>query len=182
MMSKIRVFAVMLFCVALVPTLAAAGSGSPTGSCYWESAPTGPLSFPSDADGFAAELAQCVDDLTEDDCEYLTKGGFTWQEGVACTERNSGFDWDGSCLIPDFDMFGDICVLLWIDPSEKFTSEELCLGEPAEPAGGSGYTWFNDTVCGGAPVPAASRGAMALMVLVLLAGSLTFLSLKGSSS
>ena len=179
-MSKLRLLVVMVFSVALIPTLVSAGNGDPTGSCYIENfgdtSADGPLSLPSDAEGFV-NVAECIDGWTEAECSLLG-GSWDWQEGVSCTARDTPFTWDGSCLVPD-SKFGDVCVLLWIDPQEEITSQELCEGQVN---GSSQNTWYNDTVCGGAPVPTAPRAAMAMMVLVLLAGSLTLLAFKSSSA
>jgi hypothetical protein len=100
---------------------------------------------------------------------------FACCQGVCCADLDLPFAWDGSCYVPESGL-GDVCVLVWTDPQVDLTSQQRCESAPAEPAGGSGNTWYEDLVCGGAPAP-GSREVHVIEAVGLGAGPLScFLS------
>ncbi len=168
-MSKLRLLTLIGLCAALIPTLAAAGE--PTGSCYANFIDRPESNIPLFPEG-KGNIAYCADDVTEADCDAFSGGGADWQEGGACLDIDTPFgEWDGTCLLGDVRPFEQVCLLLWIDPQEGVTSQEVCEGK------GQGR-WFDDPGCG-FPVPAAPKVALAAMALLLLAIPLAMLSVKG---
>ena len=172
-MSKLRLLALIGLCAALVPTLAAAGE--PTGACYVQRTDA-QISVPGFVDGKFDEVAFCFDDVTEAECDFLEGPFGDWQEDVPCLSVDTPFDdWDGSCLADIGDPVGLTCVLIWVDPQEEFTAQDICESK------GQG-TWSDDPAECAIPVPTIPAAALALMALLLLAGSLGVLSFKRSGA
>ena len=152
---------VILLAVALVACLPTAASAQveTIGACSVDFRPLGQEAF------------ECINDLTEIECEEFCGENCFWDEETACTDLRS--DWLGSCFFED-DPPGGGCWLWWVEPGEntaQFHCEE-----------GSGETWFDDLTCGAAPVPTMPKAAYAVLALVLLAGTLTLLTLRGIRS
>jgi hypothetical protein len=172
-MSKFRTLIIVGLCAAVFPALVSAGG---TGACLSGGTAVEPAaSVPFMPGGEVLSFALCVDDLTQSECSSI--GGQSWLAGTSClaVEPPAG-SWDGTCTILDEPTLGgDVCFLLWVDPQENFTAQELCQEK------GQG-TWNDDPSSCGAPVPTTPRATLALMILVLLAGSLGILSLRSSSA
>lgn len=177
-MTKFRSIIIVGLCAAVFPALASAGNGVATGSCLWLYSPVSPAVGSSSplAPSGNFENAECIDGLTQDEC---SAANVQWS-AESCVDLELPFVWDGSCLVPESGL-GEVCALVWTDPQADLTSQQRCESAPTEAVGGSGNTWYNDLVCGGAPVPTVPRATLALMVLVMLAGSLGILALRSSS-
>ncbi len=169
MRLRLYPLALLVACAVLVPTIAAAGS--PTGACYNFVGDVSAPILPGQPVGKGVFGAACVSDLTSEDCQTLFGGIAVWIEGEDCTELDTPFDdWDGSCSLDIDSGLGLFCYLVWVDPGQQVDAEFVCTD-----AGGE---WFNDLFCG-LGVPVTSRFGMAVLVLVLLAGSLAILSYRG---
>jgi hypothetical protein len=154
MRSSILVIVLAVAVVAWLPTAASAGVPDPLGACSADFNPLGQAAF------------ECINDVTEADCADFCGSNCFWDGGLACTDLRS--DWLGSCFFDDVPPGGG-CWLWWVEPGAN-TAEFHC-------EVGSGQTWFDDLVCGGAPVPAMPKVAYAALALVLLGGTLTLLTL-----
>jgi hypothetical protein len=163
--------ALALCLIVGLPTAAEAGNEAP-GACLFDVIDgVTPLDI---GDGLF-EFAVCIDGLEELECLALCKpvgddpdgiGGFCeFLPGETCADQP--IPWDGACD-GVFSPIGDLCILI-ASPSPG-DSQLLCEGK------GAG-TWLGDgSVCGGVPVlPKLAYGVLAL---VLLAGTLTLLTLQ----
>jgi len=168
-MRKLNLFVLVGLCVALVPGVALAGNGG-TGACFvvslfdiWDgegALPEGKFELAGCADGFTEQECTSVDELTE------------FWEGATCEDvaAKGGFDWDGSC-VADFDPLGEVCVVLWTEPGGTFT-QALCVDD-------IGGEWSPGVDCG-IPVPIMPGFGMAALALLILAGALIILTVRGS--
>lgn len=171
-MSKLRLLMIAGVCAVLFPTLAGAGG---TGACVAFDIAADARSTPLLPRGDELGFALCIDNLTEGQCDQLVQTDL-WLEGESCLALKLPFPaWDGACTVSNVPDFGEVCFLLWTDPQQTFTSQELCADK------GQG-AWSDDPSSCGAPVPATPRAALALMILVLLAGSLSLLAARTSSA
>ena len=109
--------------------------------------------------------AQCLEDY----CPVRGVGsggnGFEcfWAEGETCFDQP--IDWDGTCQWEK-----GFCA--FVNATNPVDSEILC---------GKGFNgeWFPaPSICGGGPVPTLPKAAYGVLALVLLAGTLTLLTLN----
>ena len=165
-MSKIFVMAaVLVVALFLTPAFpAAAQGGLELGACLG-----------NDIKGInlcldAVDAVTC-DLLCNFDGDFPEDGGLSscsFIPGETCAEQD--VPWDGACDNLDILPVPDICLLL--ETPQTGQSQAIC-----EKVGG---TWLGDgSVCGG--VPALPKAGYAALALVLLAGTLTLLSLHGRS-
>jgi len=167
---------VLALCLMIgLPGAAQAGNG--TGACLVDSPNGAPP--PGVEDGKFPPFSACVDGLSDTECAALCNlptgddpdGGIgelcKFLPGQTCA--STGIPWDGAC--EGTTPIGDLCVLLVSpDPGDsQLICEELGLG-----------TWLGDgSVCGG--VPALPKLAYGALALILLAGTLTILTLQSKS-
>ena len=107
---------------------------------------------------------ECVNDVTASFCSCPS---CNWFGNTDCTELK--FPWEGSCFFDNTPPPDGGC-WLWTVEAGAETAEFHCEAE-------GGSSWSDDLVCGGAPVPTLPKAAYAALALVLLAGSLTLLTL-----
>jgi hypothetical protein len=142
-MSKLRLLMILGVYTVVLPTMAAAGNGTATGSCLWLYSQVAPA-----ADSLSAlapsgdfDSAECIDGFAQEDC---SAANVQWS-AESCADLDLPFNWDGSCYVPQTKL-GEVCVLVWTDPQSDLTSQQRCENAPTEPAGGSGNSWFDDLV------------------------------------
>ncbi len=160
-----------------LPGSAEAGNGA-TGACLFENVPVVQGVPPLGLDEGVPLNAFCIDSLTDVECADLCiKGGdpdgginiCDFLPGQTCA--STGIPWDGACDGVSSPI-GALCVLL-ASPTPG-DSQVVC-----EQFFGGG-TWLgNGSVCGG--VPALPKLAYGALALVLLAGTLTILTLQSKS-
>ena len=181
-MNRTFFLALMALCLATaLPTVAEAGNGG-VGACIAVFGDLGPNVVPPGGfeEGIVPGFAVCIDAVEEDQCFAFC--GFEpgdsdgkileciWDENLTCAEAGAKIPWDGACDAID-SPFGPICGLLFTPPPGS--SQEIC--EDA------GFVWLGDgSVCGG--VPALPKVAYGVLALVLLAGTMTILTLQSRSS
>jgi hypothetical protein len=170
---------VLALCLMIgLPGAARASSGS-TGACLFDQVKPGNSVPPLGLGEGISLFSFCIDSLSDAECAALClpdgdnpDGGF----GAGCeflpgqTCAGTGIPWDGACDGVDSPI-GALCLLL--ASSNPGDSQLLCEGK------GAG-TWLgNGSVCGG--VPALPKLAYGALALVLLAGTLTILTLQSKS-
>ena len=167
-MRKLNVLMILALCVGLVPAVASAGED--VGACYVVAAPTS--IFTDGATEGEETLAGCADGFTEEECTSVDELTSFWPNGT-CEDVADEYnlDWDGSCAA-DIDPIGDMCIVLWTSIGGPAT-QALCEND-------IGGVWFDDLVCGGAPVPTMPGIGMAAMVVLLLGGALVLLTIRGT--
>ncbi len=166
---------VLALCLMIgLPATAEAGNG--TGACLIDAADGAP---PLGLEDGKFPFSLCIDALSDIECAALCEpvgddpeggiGSFCeFLPGQTCA--STGIPWDGACDAVDSPI-GTLCVLL-ASPNPG-DSQLLCESK------GAG-TWLGDgSVCGG--VPALPKLAYGALALVLLAGTLTILTLQSKS-
>lgn len=143
--------------VAWLPTMASAQSGESLGACW--------IDFTAGTE----DATECIGDVTEADCADFCSN-CNWDQNTDCTELD--VPWQGSCFFDDIPPGGGCW--LWAVEGGSDSAEFHC----EQTFGGA---WSDDLVCGGAPVPALPKLAYAALALVLLAGSLTLLTIYSRS-
>ena len=164
----------LLAVISLCATPAAAQNGGELGACVLLGVGLGRLDQIAGIH-FEAEGRQtfdlCIDAATEPECDtfcFLEREtpesdyeACFWAAEELCTEQ--AVDWQGACQTPE------LCVLISSD--DPGASAQLCFGGTTPP-------WFpGATDCSGVPVPVLSRVGVAALALLLLAGSLSLLTI-----
>ena len=158
MRSSILVVVLALAFIAWLPTMASAQVGEAIGACGIE------------FNAGNQSAVECTDGVTQSECADFCSG-CGWFEGQTCAEQK--FSWQGSCFFDDISPGGSCW--LWEVEEGSGTPEFHC----EQTFGG---VWSDDLVCGGVPVPALPKAAYAVLAFVLLAGTLTLLTLRGRHS
>lgn len=163
-MRRMFILGLVAAAVVLLPSVAVAGG---TGACYAIGNPTLPQS-PLGDDGFQA---LCLDNVTEQECQELELAPETqWDSNLTCDGLK--VNWDGSCL---FDFQGTVglgCIYLYYENDPDY-AELICEKK-------NGGQFFDDPAACGVPTPTMPGFGMAALALLMLAGALVVLTMKGS--
>ena len=155
MRFSFSVVVVVVAVLILCPATVSAQNGPDIGACGIEFSAGG------------QEAVECIDGFTQSECASFCSS-CEWIAAETCSDLK--VPWEGSCFFAN-EPPGGGCWLWAIEPGNQ-TAEFHC----EQTFNG---VWSDDLACGGGPVPTLPKIAYAALALVLLAGTLTLLTVTG---